>query len=138
MLNDELRKLFNGKRRRRNHPKWNKYATTGKKFIKEINKLNCNLVLDLGCGQNPYKGHINNLIGIDILDDVLHDPLFYQDMYCDIKNLPFKDNVADVVIAFGSINFGDDEVIDSQFREAIRVLKEGGRFYFRGIPKFDH
>ena len=138
MLNDELRNLFNGKRKRINHPKWNKFPITGKKFIKEINNLNCNLVLDLGCGQNPYKGRINNLIGIDILDNHLNDPLFYQDLYCDIKKLPFKDNVADIVIAFGSINFGDDEVIDSQLREAIRVLKEGGRFYFRGIPKFDH
>ena len=65
MLIDELRHLFNGKRRRRNNPKWNKYSLTGINFIKEINNLNPNLVLDLGCGQNPYKGHINNLIGVD-------------------------------------------------------------------------
>ena len=138
MLIDELRHLFNGKRRRRNNPKWNKYSLTGINFIKEINNLNPNLVLDLGCGQNPYKGHINNLIGVDILDNVKNDPLYYQDLFCDIKNLPFKDNAADIVIAFGSINFGDDEVIDSQFREAIRVLKRGGRFYFRGLPDHSH
>ena len=68
MLNDELRNLFKG-REKDKHPKWNKFPTTGKKFIKEINNLNCNLVLDLGCGQNPYKGRINNLIGRDILDN---------------------------------------------------------------------
>lgn len=134
MLNDELRNLFNSKLLEHFY----KFPTTGKKFIKEINNLNCNLVLDLGCGQNPYKGHINNLIGVDILDNVKSDPLYYQDLFCDIKNLPFKDNAADIVIAFGSINFGDDEVIDSQFREAIRVLKRGGRFYFRCNPDYDH
>ena len=63
MLNDELRNLFKG-REKDKHPKWNKFPTTGKKFIKEINNLNCNLVLDLGCGQNPYKGRINNLIAV--------------------------------------------------------------------------
>ena len=43
MLNDELRNLFKG-REKDKHPKWNKFPITGKKFIKEINTLNCNLV----------------------------------------------------------------------------------------------
>lgn len=125
MLTNKIQNLFNGKPIRKNA--WRKYPITGKEFIKEVNDLNPNLVLDLGCGNNIYKGHINNIVGIDILDNNL------QDFFCDITNLPFKDNSVDVVLAFGSINFGDDTDIDLQLQEAIRVLKSGGRFYFRGI-----
>ncbi len=126
MLTNKIQTLFNGKPIRKNA--WRKYPITGKEFIKEINDLNPNLVLDLGCGNNIYKGHIKNIVGIDILNNNL------QDFFCDIKNLPFKDNSVDIVLAFGSINFGDNTMIDLQLQEAIRVLKPGGRFYFRGIP----
>ena len=52
----ELQYLFKDKKRKLDNPKWNKYSRGGGiNFIKEINNLNPNLVLDLGCGQNPYK-----------------------------------------------------------------------------------
>ena len=138
----ELQYLFKDKKRKLDNPKWNKYSRGGGiNFIKEINNLNPNLVLDLGCGFNNYKGLIKNIVGVDILDNEFNldgENGSGQDFFCDIRNLPFKDNTADIVLAFGSINFGDDEVIDSQFREAIRVLKRGGRFYFRGLPDHSH
>ena len=129
-LTNKIQNLFNDKPIRNNA--WRKYSVTGLEFIDEVNNLKPNLVLDLGCGNNIYKGRINNLIGIDILNNNL------QDIYCDIIDLPFKDNSVDVIMAFGSINFGDDILIDQQIQEAIRVLKPKGRFYFRSIPNHKH
>lgn len=126
----QIKELFNNKPVLDNA--WKKYNETGDRFIKEINELNPQLVLDLGCGNNIYKGKINNLVGIDILDNNL------QDLKCDIKNLPFKTNTVDVIIAFGSVNFGNDEIIDSQFREIIRVCKPGAHIYFRVITNHNH
>ena len=130
MLTNEIQNMFNGK------PigphELSKYNETGLDFVKKVNKLNARLVLDLGCGNNIYKGRIHNLIGIDILNNGL------QDLYCDIIDLPFKDSSVDVVIAFGSINFGDENIIDSQLQEATRVLSPQGRFYFRAIPNHNH
>lgn len=130
MLTQQIKDLF------KNKPvvddAWKKYDETGDRLIKEINNLNPQLVLDLGCGNNVYKGKIKNLIGIDILDNNL------QDISCDIKNLPFKSNTVDIVIAFGSVNFGDDKVINSQLKEIIRISKSGAYIYFRVIANHNH
>ena len=42
-----------------------KYKYSGLTLIDEINNLNPNAVLDVGCGFNEFKGKIHNLIGID-------------------------------------------------------------------------
>ena len=102
-----------------------KFTETGWEMINEINNSNPGVVLDLGCGNNIYKGKINNLIGVDILDNKL------QDIYSPIESLPFKDNYADVILALGSVNFGSEDLIDAQLQEIKRVSKPGARIYFR-------
>jgi SAM-dependent methyltransferase len=103
-----------------------KYPINGRSMIVEINKLNPLLVIDLGCGLNQYKGVINNLVGVDVLG-------CREDITADISNLTdhFKDHSADVILALGSINFGDDDLIRVQLQEVKRLLKPGGIAYFR-------
>lgn len=103
-----------------------KYEPNGKAMIEEINNLDPALVLDLGCGLNQYKSHIKNLIGVDLLN-------CREDIVADISDLSlhFADNSVDVILALGSINFGDDSIIEKQLREVKRLLKIGGTAYFR-------
>ena len=46
-------------------PRTGDYDYTGWELAEEVNKLNPRSVLDVGCGYHPFKGRINNLVGID-------------------------------------------------------------------------
>ena len=96
------------KNRQRQRPyKWERI----KEDLELINSLNPNLVLDLGCGDNRYKSLVKNLIGIDIA----YDP--NADIVGDFTTLDFEDNSVDAIIAYGSINFGDEELIIKQLQK---------------------
>lgn len=126
-LHTKIKNLFNNKQLVQN--RLTKYVETGQNLIEEINNHNPKLVLDLGCGENFYKGRIKNLIGVDILDDNK------QDITAPIEDLPFEDNYADIILALGSINFGDDELIDKQIIEMKRVAKPNALIYFKILPE---
>ena len=119
-IRDKIIEIF--RRPKGNLEKWPDNNT---QMINEINALNPECVLDLGCGRNLYKKHIPNLIGVDILE------LEYEDVTASIEDLPFADNTADVIICMGSVNFGDIELIRAQLREIKRVAKPDCRLYFR-------
>jgi SAM-dependent methyltransferase len=95
-------------------------------MIDEINNLNPTLVVDLGCGLNQYKGLINNLVGVDVVG-------CREDITKDITDLKehFADHTVDVILALGSINFGENDLIRQQLTEVKRLLKPGGIAYFR-------
>jgi len=101
------------------------FAKTGSGYpcVPVFNEKNCNVVLDLGCGNNIFKGHINNLIGIDLLPwngraDIVMDCLEY------LKSL--KSESIDGIRSVGPFNFGtEDEVLELLF-ECSRVLRPGG------------
>lgn len=119
----------NTKNRQRQRPyKWERI----KEDLELINSLNPNLVLDLGCGDNRYKSLVKNLIGIDIA----YDP--NADIIGDITTLDFEDNSVDAIIAYGSINFGDEELIIKQLTEAKRVLKDKGIICIRAYSNSDN
>jgi len=103
-----------------------KYPINGKTMIDEINNLNPTLVVDLGCGLNQYKGLINNLVGVDVVG-------CREDITKDITDLKehFADHSVDVILALGSINFGENDLIRQQLTEVKRLLKPGGIAYFR-------
>lgn len=125
MLHEQIKKIFNDKPKRIKG--WQKWPDCSDEMIAEINSYKPELVLDLGCGTNIFKGHIDNIVGVDILDNN------QQDINAPIEDLPFEDNSVDIALAFGSINFGDDNLIDKQLQETIRVCKPNARIYFRGI-----
>ena len=104
---------------------YNKYEKCGDETIQLINNMNPQLVLDLGCGDNLYKKHIKNLIGIDIINTK-------ADIISDISSLSYEDNSVDACLCYGSINFGDDKLIEIQLNEMNRVLKSDGISIFRG------
>ena len=55
-------------------------------------------------------------------------------VFADAKDLPFRDNYADVVVSRGSYPFWGDR--KKGFQEILRVLKPGGRaFIGRGLPR---
>lgn len=92
-----------------------------------INKINPGeSVIDVGCGANPFKGKIPNLIGFD--------PAFDQaDVKCTIEEFT-SDEKFDVAFCLGSINFGDVADIERQIAKVLTLLKSKARIYWRCNP----
>jgi hypothetical protein len=109
-------------------PRTGDYDYTGWELADEINKQNPRSVLDVGCGYHPFKGRINNLIGIDPYNncaDYMVDILEYVGSH-------------DIIIALGSINFNDRNEIEARFAKCVSILESGGRFYLRANPGITH
>lgn len=97
-----------------------------------IDKVNENeWVLDVGCGPNPFKGKIKNLIGID--------PAYDESDYKMTIEKYKTDKKFDVAFCLGSLNFGSNEKIISEINSVINLLKPKSRIYWRSNPgKKDH
>ena len=109
-------------------PRTGDYDYTGWQLADEINALKPRSVLDVGCGYHPFKGRIDNLIGIDPYNscaDYMVDVLDYVGSH-------------DVVIALGSINFNSRNEIEARFAKCVELLDTGGRFYLRANPGIPH
>lgn len=109
-------------------PRTNDYGYTGWELVDEINKLNPKSVLDVGCGYHPFKGRINNIIGIDPYNNC-------ADYMVDI--LDYVGN-HDVIIALGSINFNSKDEIEARFKKCVDILEPKGMFYLRANPGISH
>lgn len=111
-------------------PRTKTYKYSGLSIVQEINSLNPRSVLDIGCGYNEFKGKIYNLIGIDPYNNC-----------ADIK-VPLLKYVTnekyDVIIAFGSINFGSTDKIFSELEKAVSLAARNGKLFFRVNPGLSH
>jgi hypothetical protein len=93
-------------------------------------------VIDIGCGINPFKGLIPNLIGID--------PAFPEaDYQLSLEDFVKTNNILRFNVAFclGSINFGTREDIEHQISLVTHILrrKSLSRIYWRCNPgRKDH
>ena len=105
------------------------YQYSGWDLVNKIKEDEC--VLDIGCGSNPFKGKIKNLIGID--------PAFDESDY-KISLEEFKtDQKFDIAFCLGSINFGSEEKIISQINIVVNLLNSTSRIYWRCNPgRKDH
>lgn len=112
-------------------PRTGEYDHSGWALVEAVNKLNPEKVLDVGCGYNPFKGRINNLIGIDPYNDA-------ADYEVDILDYRVKPASHDVVIALGSINFNSKDEIEQRFEHCVNLLKPGGKFFLRANPGLPH
>lgn len=112
-------------------PRTNDYDYTGWTLVDEINQLNPRAVLDVGCGYHPFKGRINNLVGIDPYNNC-------ADYEVDILEYKVKPESYDVIIALGSINFNSRDEIEQRFEHCVNLLAPGGRFYLRANPGESH
>jgi len=103
------------------------YQYTGWALVEEINKRNPKAVLDFGCGYHPFKGRINNLIGIDPFNNC-------ADYMVDILEFNADPESYDNIIVFGSLNFNSRAEIEERFAKLVSVLMPGGKMYFRANP----
>jgi len=88
-------------------------------------------VLDVGCGHNPFKGKIKNLVGID--------PAFTEADYQTTIEQFQIDQKFDAAFCLGSINFGDKLTIMNQIACVINCLNPTACIYWRCNPGYaDH
>ena len=112
-------------------PRTGDYEHTGWELAEEVNKLNPKNVLDVGCGYHPFKGRIQNLIGIDPYNNC-------ADYEVDILDYRVKSGSHDVIIALGSINFNSRDEIEARFAHCVNLLEVGGKFFLRANPGVTH
>jgi hypothetical protein len=112
-------------------PRTDDYGHTGWQLAEEINKLNPKSVLDVGCGYHPFKGRIQNIVGIDPYNN-------QADYEVDILDYKVKPASHDVIMALGSINFNSKDEIEARFSHCVDLLKSGGKFYLRANPGITH
>jgi len=95
------------------------------------NQVGDKSVLDVGCGPNPFKGKIKNLIGIDPAFDAADVKTTIEEYTTDQK--------FDIAFCLGSINFGSEEVILRQIGSVVSLLKAQAKIYWRCNPgRHDH
>lgn len=107
-------------------PKTKAYKYSGLSIIDEVNALQPKRVLDIGCGYNEFKGKINNLIGVDPYNTK-------ADFKSDIISFN-SEELFDVVISLGSINFGSSDKIVLELNHVINLTTPGGLLFFRVNP----
>jgi cyclopropane fatty-acyl-phospholipid synthase-like methyltransferase len=88
-------------------------------------------VLDVGCGYNPFKERIPNLIGIDPYNNC-------ADFMIDILDYNVEPESFDHVIALGSINFNSRNDFEIRFKKTVELLKPGGKLWMRANPGLEH
>jgi hypothetical protein len=88
-------------------------------------------LLDVGCGANPFRGLVKNVIGIDPARDEADFRVTIEEFYATKK--------FDVAVCLGSLNFGTDAVISRQIQRVVDCLKPTARIYWRLNPgRHDH
>ena len=107
------------------HQEWETHELTSDNLIAELTALNPNLIIDAGCGTNPYKGKVPNVVGFDpaTVYDTVDLNLSFEDV---VKHNIFGKDCADAVLALGSINFGDYNRIYKQLEACVNWTKPGG------------
>ena len=112
-------------------PRTNEYDQSGWQLAEEVNRLNPRSVLDVGCGYHPFKGRIQNLIGIDPYNN-------QADYQVDILDYKVRPQSHDVIIALGSINFNSRDEIEQRFAACVNLLEPGGKMFMRANPGIPH
>ena len=112
-------------------PRTADYDYTGWTLVDEVNALNPDSVLDVGCGYHPFKGRMHNLVGIDPYNNC-------ADYEVDILDYKVRAESHDVILALGSINFNSRDEIEQRFAHCVGLLKTGGKFYLRANPGITH
>ena len=131
MIKERLKQHFDPKDWN-GYKSFNSYPYTGKNLIEEINLLDPDMVIDVGCGHNRFKGHIKGLIGFDQSD------FPYVDIVADIDHISFRKECADVILCLGSVQFGDRANVIRQMQKITSWLKPGGFIVMRTMNEWFH
>jgi len=103
------------------------FEHSGYALVEEVAALKPRFVVDAGCGYNLFKGKIPNLIGIDLANPA-------ADLVCDILDAPIAEGTIDVILALGSVNYGDEDLIVEQLTCLARWLAPDGTLIMRANP----
>ena len=102
---------------------FNNHDSSGILLADFVNGVKPNgLVIDAGCGINPFKEKINNLIGFDAAP---YEGADFQATFNQAHHI-FNRDFADVVLALGSCNFGTLNENLYHFDKFYSWLKKGG------------
>jgi hypothetical protein len=87
-------------------------------------------VIDVGCGMNPFKYRISNLVGIDPAFDEADFKMTLEEYVAGHSSQRFN-----VAFCLGSINFGDRAHIERQIELVVRLLHtRDSRIFWRCNP----
>ncbi len=81
-------------------------------------------VLDVGCGEQPFRGRIESRKGSYLGCDISQNTGKSVDVIGNVRRLPFADRSFDVVLCSEVLEHVEDP--DGAFGEMLRVLKGGG------------
>jgi len=103
-------------------------SLSGRGLAEEIAATDPELVIDLGCGANPFKGIIPNLIGMDLVKFPT------SDLVRPIQDAMtiFKPNIADWVLILGPWGPTDEETHRSIIAQGVHLLKPSGTIVAHG------
>lgn len=108
---------------------FDKYSLSGWNLMYKVKQNDW--VLDVGCGHNPFKGSIKNLVGIDPANKK-------ADIITTLEDFEY-DQLFDVAFCLGSLNFGNKRKIRKQIEKLITHMKPQCRIYWRCNPgRHDH
>lgn len=102
-------------------------------FLKENLEFFNGVLLDIGCGEMPYRNFLFNnsrvrkYIGIDIEEAIVYDSKIKPDLYWDGKYVPLNNCSTDSILITEVLEHVPDPQII--FKESFRVLKKGGRIF---------
>jgi hypothetical protein len=87
-------------------------------------------VIDVGCGKNPFRGFIPNLIGVDPVFDEADYKMTIEEFA-----VAYKIHKFNIAFCLGSINFGAKDDIERQIALVVSLLREqDSRIYWRCNP----
>tara|TARA_B110000285_G_C14918932_1_gene511600 strand:+ start:13 stop:540 length:528 start_codon:yes stop_codon:yes gene_type:complete len=108
---------------------FDKYALSGYDLVHKCRKRDW--VLDVGCGYNPFKGSIKNLVAIDPANTKADQVVTLEEFE--------SDKLFDVAFCLGSINFGNETKIRNQIEKLLTHMKPSCKIFWRCNPgRSDH
>lgn len=110
----------------------NGYRYSGYNLVKEVNDLKPSKVIDVGCGENLFKGMIDNLYGFD--------KEYYPeiDKQISIEDIDIELESIDVALCLGSLQYTSKIDQEYQLAKVVSWIKPGGYIIMRNQPFIDY
>lgn len=108
------------------------YSYSGYNLVKDVNDLSPTKVVDVGCGENLFKGLINNLYGFD------RDYYPKVDRQANIEDIEIELDSVDVALCLGSLQYSPRDYQERQLEKVLSWVKPGGYIIMRNQPFVDY
>ncbi len=106
------------------------YASYHQHLFKALDNNAAGNLLDIGCGNKPYKNRVERHITAYTGCDIIQSSENCVDILCPANNIPLGSNMFDTVISTQTIEHVEDH--QGLVNEAFRLLKPGGKFILSG------